>query len=296
MLERLFRRIVSSTQQSNIIKNNKSFFNHTQKRFMSFSNVQLEFVKGDALDIAAEAKKHTPMVIEFWATVCKMFVLEFFHVLTSPFFSQWVRFLIKIQPNSSHSKNQIYYIFFATLCVILKFPFFFHFPFLFSGMFFFFLRLQCPPCRTSIPHLTELQKKYSSIKFIGVSNEARSAVEPFVQQQGSKMDYRVALDLNGSANQEFMAKVGARGIPTAFVIDKTGRVKWHGHPMSPEFEQELEAVQNQRAPAEKNTKSRDELNALSVKELKEILAAHNISAVGLLEKGDIVERILDKCS
>lgn len=110
------------------------------------------------------------------------------------------------------------------------------------------------------------------------------------------MDYRVALDLNGSANQEFMAKAGARGIPTAFVIDKTGRVKWHGHPMSPEFEQELEAVQNQRAPAAKNTKSRDELNALSVKELKEILAAHHVSAVGLLEKGDIVESILDKCS
>lgn len=35
----------------------------------SFANVQLDFVKGDALNIAAEAKKHTPMVVEFWATV-----------------------------------------------------------------------------------------------------------------------------------------------------------------------------------------------------------------------------------
>lgn len=144
--------------------------------------------------------------------------------------------------------------------------------------------------------MTELQKKFSSIKFIGVTNEARSVVEPFVKQQGASMDYRVACDINGSANQEFMAKVGARGIPTAFVIDKTGRVKWHGHPMSPEFEQELESVQNQRPPAEKNTKSREELNALSVKELKEILAAHSVSAAGCVEKSDIVERILEKCS
>lgn len=110
------------------------------------------------------------------------------------------------------------------------------------------------------------------------------------------MDYRVACDVNSSANQEFMAKFGARGIPTAFVIDKTGRVKWHGHPMSPEFEQELEAVQNQRPPAEKNTKSREELSALGAKELKEILAAHNVSAAGCVEKSDLVERILEKCS
>ena len=27
----------------------------------------------------------------------------------------------------------------------------------------------CPPCRTSIPHLTEMQKKYKDVVFIGVS-------------------------------------------------------------------------------------------------------------------------------
>src|SRR2546425_1106795 len=27
----------------------------------------------------------------------------------------------------------------------------------------------CPPCRTSIPHLTELQKKHPDVIFIGVS-------------------------------------------------------------------------------------------------------------------------------
>lgn len=48
----------------------------------SFSNVKLEFVKGDALDIAAEAKKHTPMVVEFWATVSFIENPLFRHFLT----------------------------------------------------------------------------------------------------------------------------------------------------------------------------------------------------------------------
>src|SRR5205807_3002075 len=55
----------------------------------------------------------------------------------------------------------------------------------------------CGPCRTSIPHLTELQKKYRDrVKFIGVSVFEHDAkgVEPFVKEMGDKMDYSVALD------------------------------------------------------------------------------------------------------
>jgi hypothetical protein len=156
--------------------------------------------------------------------------------------------------------------------------------------------MQCPPCRTSIPHLTSLQHKFPAIKFIGVTNEARSVAEPFVQQQGAAMDYRVACDVNNSANKELMAKFGARGIPTAFIVDRNGRVVYNGHPMEPDFEAKLESVSKQKPPASKNTKTKAELEALSVKELKEILAAHSISAAGCVEKGDIVQRVLEHCS
>ena len=39
----------------------------------------------------------------------------------------------------------------------------------------------CPPCRTSIPHLTELQKKNKDVTFIGVSafENDQKQVEPF---------------------------------------------------------------------------------------------------------------------
>ena len=63
----------------------------------------------------------------------------------------------------------------------------------------------CGPCRTTIPHLTELQKEYSDkVVFVGVSKEKAEKVKPFVEEQGNKMDY----------------------------IDKKGRVAWVGHPMA----------------------------------------------------------------
>src|ERR1700722_11724957 len=56
----------------------------------------------------------------------------------------------------------------------------------------------CPPCKTSIPHLTELQKKNKNVTFIGVSvferDAAAAAVKPFVKEMGDKMDYLVAID------------------------------------------------------------------------------------------------------
>src|SRR5579859_1941734 len=54
----------------------------------------------------------------------------------------------------------------------------------------------CPPCRESIPHLTELQKKFKDVTFIGVSafENDQKKVKPFVEEMGKKMDYRVALD------------------------------------------------------------------------------------------------------
>jgi tetratricopeptide (TPR) repeat protein len=61
-------------------------------------------------------------------------------------------------------------------------------------------------------------------------------------------------------------------------------------------EAKLESVSKQKPPASKNTKTKAELEALSVKELKEILAAHSISAAGCVEKGDIVQRVLEHCS
>src|SRR5690606_8220448 len=98
------------------------------------------------------------------------------------------------------------------------------------------------PCRTSIPHLTELQAKYKGdVVFVGVSDEQADAVTPFVEEQGANMDYVVAIDKNRETSAGYMGAYGQNGIPTAFIVDKEGRVAWLGHPMMG-LEEALDAI------------------------------------------------------
>lgn len=102
----------------------------------------------------------------------------------------------------------------------------------------------CGPCRVSIPHLTELQKKYKGkATFIGVSiwenqrgdksTAYQAKVASFVKDMGAKMDYTVAMDgVDGVMAKTWMEAAGENGIPSAFIVDKNGRIAWIGHPMS----------------------------------------------------------------
>jgi thiol-disulfide isomerase/thioredoxin len=90
----------------------------------------------------------------------------------------------------------------------------------------------CPPCRTSIPHLTEMQKKYEDkVVFIGVSDEDAETVAPFVDKMGEQMAYRVAIDDAEGTGGAYMQPFQVRGIPHAFVVDGEGKLVWHCHPM-----------------------------------------------------------------
>jgi len=104
----------------------------------------------------------------------------------------------------------------------------------------------CGPCIHSIPHLTEMQKKFkdSNVVFVGVSVDDEhtvARVEPFVAEMGEKMDYTVAIDDNGQTAKAYLDAHYVNGIPHAFVIDQRGRLVWHGHPQS-DLEQVIEQV------------------------------------------------------
>ena len=91
----------------------------------------------------------------------------------------------------------------------------------------------CGPCRVSIPHLTELQKRWKgAVVFVSISDEAPSIVKPFVEGAGDKMDYTVACDDDRMTYASYMEAYAQSGIPTAFVVGRDGRVLWVGHPMS----------------------------------------------------------------
>ena len=86
----------------------------------------------------------------------------------------------------------------------------------------------CGPCIKTIPHLTELQKKYGDkIQIAGLSNEDKPTVLPFVEKMGEKMDYHVGL-IDEATHGAYMQ--GVDGIPHAFLVDANGTVMWQGHP------------------------------------------------------------------
>lgn len=85
----------------------------------------------------------------------------------------------------------------------------------------------CPPCRASIPHLNEINKKFKDkgLVIVGVTDEDQATVTNF--QKKMPMDYNVAMDKDGKLSKEF----GVSGIPHAFIVDKAGKIVWEGHPM-----------------------------------------------------------------
>lgn len=112
----------------------------------------------------------------------------------------------------------------------------------------------CGPCRTSIPHISSLAEKYKSqpVKVIGVSiwesagkdgSTAVAGVERFVKEMGDKMKYNVAYggDKGGMADT-WMGAAQRSGVPTAFVVDKQGRIAWIGHPMAEDLVTTIDAV------------------------------------------------------
>jgi len=108
----------------------------------------------------------------------------------------------------------------------------------------------CGPCRTSIPHLTKLQKEHPDVTFIGVSiwEQDQEKVKPFVEEMGDKMKYRVAMDVvpegksgnEGAMAMSWMKAAEQDGIPSAFIVNKEGRIAWMGHPM--EMDSPLERI------------------------------------------------------
>ena len=95
----------------------------------------------------------------------------------------------------------------------------------------------CPPCRSSIPHLNEVYKKYKDkgLEIIGVTDEDKQTVRNF--EKTVPIEYTVAFDPYENLEKDF----GIQGIPHAMIVDATGKIVWEGHPMSLK-DSDIEAV------------------------------------------------------
>lgn len=79
----------------------------------------------------------------------------------------------------------------------------------------------CGPCKQVMPELTALHdaNHAAGLVILGVTDEPRGRVRAFLAKR--PVSYMIALD----ANQEASATFGVSSLPTAFVIDRQGRVR-----------------------------------------------------------------------
>lgn len=99
----------------------------------------------------------------------------------------------------------------------------------------------CPPCKASVPVLTEFQSKYKKdLTIIGVTDSdpyrnSPTEIKDFVKERGKEMDYTVAIDDDGKTTKAYMGEEEV-GIPQAYLVGKDGKVVWIGSPLDPSLE------------------------------------------------------------
>ena len=95
----------------------------------------------------------------------------------------------------------------------------------------------CGPCVAGIPHLNELQSKYrnAGLRIISLTDDDLATVEGFQKGRKSPIEYTVG------TGSDLGATYGVSSIPHAFVIGRSGKLLWEGHPADPDCEEKIEA-------------------------------------------------------
>ena len=120
----------------------------------------------------------------------------------------------------------------------------------------------CVPCIGSMPHLAEIQTKYSdkNVQIVSVSNEDLETVKTFLKRDYKPRDstptseltpktyaeltaaYCLTADPDKSVYHDYHRAAGRRGIPAAYIVGKTGLIEWMGHPNK--MDKALESIVN----------------------------------------------------
>lgn len=154
----------------------------------------------------------------------------------------------------------------------------------------------CGPCVASMPHLAQLQTEYrdQGVQVVSVSDEPLETVTEFLAKpvrgatpaeaaEGEEPQiatyaeltsaYCLTTDPDRSVHVDYMEAAAQRGIPTAFLVGKTGAVEWIGHPM--QMDEPLAKVVNDQWDREEYAAGflREQQRAALQQRLMQIVAA-----------------------
>lgn len=95
----------------------------------------------------------------------------------------------------------------------------------------------CGPCIQSAPHLSELQARHAQrgLHVIGLTaadkrGNSRRAVEALLTDKPDLMRYAIAWDKERNTTNAYLGAAKRTSIPTAFLIDRAGKIAFIGHP------------------------------------------------------------------
>ena len=103
----------------------------------------------------------------------------------------------------------------------------------------------CQPCKDSFPAMNELQKKYGDKGLVIIAineDEAKSDMQDFLK------DNAAVFTIVRDAKQKLVGEAGIQTMPSSFVLDDTGKVRFihggfHGAETRKEYEQQIESLQ-----------------------------------------------------
>jgi thiol-disulfide isomerase/thioredoxin/Tfp pilus assembly protein PilF len=160
----------------------------------------------------------------------------------------------------------------------------------------------CGPCVQSMPHLVEVQQKYAKqgVQIVSVSDEDLETVNEFLKRpynapEGKKdapatygdltSAYCLTADPDRSVHAAYMEAAGQNGIPTCFIVGKTGVVEWIGHPM--EMDEPLSSVVGDKWDRDAflaEFKKEQEMNIMMSKLSRLMRAGKSEEALALVEE------------
>lgn len=161
----------------------------------------------------------------------------------------------------------------------------------------------CGPCIASMPHIVETQNHYADkgVQIVSISDEDLDTVTEFLKRDyaapedssseaGTEVPktygeltsaYCLTTDPDQSSYQDYMVAAGQNGIPTAFIVGKTGEVEWIGHPM--QMDKPLEQVVDgsyDRDAAIAEMKARAEQQVVMQKLMVQMAAVQKLAEAG----------------